>query len=110
MPKIKGRTAYGSFYSQNREKESAGRKTRIGYFCDEITVEDRVEADEVLSIMDELIEQYGIASVADFYELIGIEGKHTDNQYGWKNLSEAKVVRDPDGGWVIKMPRAVPIK
>lgn len=104
------KTAYGSYYNQNRDKDSPGRKTRIGYFCDEVTVEDRVEADEVLSVMDELIEQYGIASVADFYELIGVEGKHTDNQYGWKNLGDAKVVRDPDGGWTIKMPRAFPIK
>ena len=57
---------------------------------------------------DELIDTYGVASVADLNDLIGISGDYTDNKYGWTNVKAGEVMRVRDG-YVIKMPRAVPI-
>ena len=59
--------------------------------------------------MDELISTYGIVSVADLYDLVGITGgSYTDNKYGWTNVHNASVIRVRDG-YMIKMPKALPL-
>ena len=56
--------------------------------------------------MEEIIATYGLVSVADFYELVGVPSNYTDNNYGWSNLRNAYVDRLRDGGYIIKLPRA----
>ena len=56
--------------------------------------------------MDELIDQYGMVSVGDLYDLVGVTGQYTDNNYGWTDLRTASVVRTRDG-YMIKLPRAL---
>ena len=58
--------------------------------------------------MDELIETYGVASVADLYDLVGLRCEYTDNKYGWNNLRNAEPIRVRDG-YMLKMPKALPI-
>lgn len=111
----KKRTTNSSYISYNnysdrnrREIHSYGTTTtRTGYSYDEISIPSRGEAEEVLSRMDELIETYGMVSVADFYDLVGVTGEYTDNKYGWTNIRNAEVVRARDG-YVIKLPKALP--
>ena len=78
------------------------------YSYDDIILSTRGEAEDVLSRMDELIETYGLVRVADLYDLVGITGNYTDNKYGWMNIRNAEIMRVRDG-YMIKMPRAVPI-
>jgi hypothetical protein len=47
-----------------------------------------------------------MVSVADFYDLVGVDGTYTDNKYGWTNIRNAYVNRVRDG-YVIKLPRAI---
>ena len=100
--------SYRSYYDDPKERTSYGNKNRIGYDFDDIVIDDRGEAEEVLERMDELISAYGLASVADFYDLVGITAKYTDNNYGWTDIRNAKVVRVSDG-YMIKLPRALPL-
>ena len=67
------------------------------------------EARDVLARMDELIDTYGMVSVADLYDLVGISGNYTDNKYGWTNIKSARIVRVRDG-YRIEMPRAMVIE
>ena len=60
-------------------------------------------------IADEIMEEYETVRVADLYDLVGITGNYTDNNYGWTNIKNAQVVRVRDG-YKIKMPRAIPLK
>ena len=83
-------------------------RTRTGYNYDDIILETRGEAEEVLERMEELIETYGIVSVADLYDLVGITGNYTDNKYGWTNIRNAEPVRVRDG-YMLKLPKALPI-
>ena len=83
-------------------------RVRRGYSCDDIIIETRGEAEEVLTRMDELIETYGVASVADLYDLVGLRCEYTDNKYGWTNLRNAEPMRVRDG-YMLKMPKALPI-
>lgn len=58
--------------------------------------------------MDELIDTYGLASVADLYDLVGKTCEYTDNNYGWNDIRSAAVVRVRDG-YLLKLPRALPL-
>ena len=65
----------------SRFDDTQRARTRVGYNLDDIILETRGEAEEVLSSMDELIETYGSVSVADMYDLVGISCEYTDNKY-----------------------------
>ena len=112
----RGRSSSGASYVSyrsysDRDRRDARRessRTRIGYDYDDIVLESRVEAEEVLQRMDELIETYGIVSVADLYDLVGKTCNYTDNKYGWTNIRNAEPVRVRDG-YLLKMPKAGPI-
>lgn len=108
--KTKGsKVSYSKYYDDRRDRDYDRRsRTRAGYDYDEIILESRAEAEEVLNSMDELLERYGLVSIADLYDLVGITGNYTDNKYGWTNLRHASVQRLRDG-YLLKLPRAIPL-
>ena len=104
--------SYRNYYDQKdttrRDYSSTRERTRTGYSYDDIILETRGEAEEVLARMDELIETYGIVSVADMYDLVGKTCNYTDNKYGWTNILNAEPIHVRDG-YMLKMPKAGPI-
>lgn len=112
-----GKSSNGSKYTyRNYNSFSSGsnhvnrtRAVGAGYNFDNVILETRSEAESVLMGMDELIETYGVVSVGDLYDLVGISGTYTDNKYGWTDIHNASVVRVRDG-YMIKLPRALPIE
>lgn len=104
----KGSKVSYSKYYDDRDRGYERRRTRIGYEYDDIVLESRAEAEEVLNSMDDLLERYGIVSVGDLYDLVGIQGNYTDNKYGWTSLRSASVHRTRDG-YLLKLPKAGPL-
>ena len=103
------RVSYRSYYDDRRDDRCySENRTRTGYSYDDIILDSRGEAEEVLSRMDELIDTYSMVSVADLYDLIGVTGNYTDNKYGWTNIRNAEVVRVREG-YLLKLPKALPI-
>lgn len=103
------RVSYRSYYDGYSSRPSERMIPRsTGYSYDDIILASRGEAEDVLARMDELMETYGLVRVADLYDLVGITGNYTDNKYGWTNIRNAEIVRVRDG-YMIKMPRALPI-
>ena len=94
-------------YSDRRDEREYSR-ARVGYSYDDIILDSRGEAEEVLDRMFELLDTYQFVSVADLYDLVGVTGNYTDNKYGWTNLRGAEAVRVRDG-YVLKLPKAYPI-
>ena len=66
------RTSYSDYYERGEKKTERGGKA-FNY----ITLDSRTDAEDVLVAMDELIDCYGKASVADLYEAVGIDGDYT---------------------------------
>lgn len=100
------KVSYRSYYDSGRSTNYT--ETKTGYSYDDIIIESRGEAEEVLNQMCELISTYGIVSVADLYDLVGVSSNYTDNKYGWTNLRNAEAVRVRDG-YMLKLPKALPI-
>jgi hypothetical protein len=92
--------------SRQPERPGAGYNNQYSY--DDIILNSRGEAEDVLSRMDELMDSYGLVRVADLKDLVGITGNYTDNKWGWTSIRNAEIIHVRDG-WVIKMPRAVAI-
>lgn len=108
-----GKRSTADRFSYNRISDDrfAGRdSTRISraYSYDDVVIENRGEAEEVLDRLDELIRVYGMASVADLNDLVGVTGQYTDNKYGWTNVRNARVIRVRDG-YMLDLPRAYPL-
>ena len=104
------RVSYRSYYDRDdRDRDRDRTKARTtGYNYDDIILETRGEAEDVLTRLDEIIDIYGMASVADLYDLVGVTGQYTDNKYGWTDIRTATSVRVRDG-YLLKMPRAIPL-
>ena len=100
--------SYRSYSDKDRRDDRHYESRKSSYYNDDIILETRGEAEEVLSVMNELLDNYGIVSVADLNELVGITGYYTDNKYGWTSIRNAEVVRVRDG-YLLKMPKARPI-
>ena len=101
--------SYRNYYDRKDDRYTSSEpRTRTGYNYDDVTLDSRGEAEEVLARMDELIETYGVVSVADLYDLVGITGNYTDNKYGWTNIRNAEPIRVRDG-YLLKLPKALPI-
>lgn len=102
--------SYDRYYDRDRNGRARDTsRSRDGYEYDDVIVNTRVEADDVLGILDEAIDTFGSVSVGDLYDAVGMVGNYTDYKYGWTDLRSARVeaVRD---GYLIRTPRAVALK
>lgn len=98
-------------YSDRRDDRRYESRSTISsrYNFDDITVDTKGEAEEVLDRMDELIDTYGMVTVADLCDLVGISCEYTDNKYGWTNLRNARTVRVRDG-YMLDLPKVILLK
>ena len=102
------KVSYTKYYDTDRTRQRESRP-RVGFDYDDVIMRSRGEAEEVLSRLEECINIYGVASVGDFYDLVGINTDNfTVNKYGWSDLKNASVVRVRDG-YLIKFPKALPL-
>lgn len=100
------RVSYSSYYNGGYSTRKEEKRDRYAY--DNIVLESRAEAEEVLTRMFECLDKYGNVSVNDLYDLVGIDGDYTDARYGWRDLKNADVVRVRDG-YQLKLPRVMPL-
>ena len=66
------KVSYRSYYDRTSDRDDYISSRRRGFEYEDIILETRGEAEEVLMRMDELIDTYGIVSVGDLYDLVGI--------------------------------------
>lgn len=107
---VANKVSYNKYYEhdEGRRRDYNSIRTKTGYDFEEVVIETRPEAEEVLARMDELCSAYGMVSVADFYDLCGLSSNYTDNKYGWTDIRSAAVMRLRAGGYTVKLPRAMP--
>lgn len=109
-----GPTGYVSYnrYAMGSRIGSAGRamsrQARARHNFDEIVLDQRTEAEEVIDRLFELVSRYDSATVADLYELVGLASTHTDHKWGWTNLQGAGVSRIR-GGYLLDLPEPEPL-
>ena len=75
---------------------------------DNILFDSRETAENVLEASKEIINKYGVVTVADMYDLSGLDNPYTGQKYGWVDLKEAKIIRVRQG-YELVLPEIIPI-
>lgn len=101
-------TAYDRMYN-NRQRiaDTPSQRTTVpdasAKAFENVVLEDKRDAEEVLSNMNDYIEQYQNVRVSDLYDLVGITSTYVDRSWGWTDLRGSSVQRVRDG-WLINLP------
>lgn len=86
-----------------------GRNVTLGNVAiDDIILSTRIEADDVIGRMYNLVERYGRVTVADLFDLVGVTGEYTDENFGWVDLTGARPHRYGQG-YRLDLPRPIQI-
>lgn len=89
---------------RREEPREVSRRARGNHDFDEIILATRVEAEEVLHRMDDLLRKYETVSVGDLYELVGVDSSYTDEKWGWIDLADAGI-RRVNRGYLLDLPK-----
>lgn len=111
------RVPYNSIYDGRRRNEEY-IPARRGNRNPELIFDYRSDAEQVLSGINEYIDDYGSASMKDFYSIVSevSDGRidiPTDfqmTQWGWYDVTTASIAQVRGGGWMLRMPKAEVIK
>ena len=93
---------YSSF---SRDSHRPGSNNRVGnvdrssrYDFNNIILDTRGDAEEVIASMEDLVRDYGEATVADLNSLVGVTGRgFVDNKWGWTDCRDFHVSRSGRG-------------
>lgn len=111
-----GYTSYNKMYEPRQRNNNArparpeiSRQGRATHNFGEVILASRGEAEHVLDSLTALIDEYGVATVSDLYDLVGITGNFTDDKWGWYDLRGSAVSRIREG-YLINLPQTQPIE
>lgn len=104
------KVSYRSYYDDRRD-DRGGRSryeshNRFDY--DDLVFENRGQAEAVREAMLDTIEDYGLVTVADMYDMADLAAPYTSARYGWTSIRNSEVKRVKDG-YIINLPKAVVI-
>ena len=107
----KSNASYVNYSSMSKQKSETKPRSTSRYDFSDIIFENRGDAEDVKDAITALIEgQYKAATVADLYDLIGIEEtEFTDNNYGWTNPKNFSV-SFTNGGYRLNVPNPIPLR
>jgi len=109
-----GHIAYNRYSRDPRDDRppfptrSMSQRGRARHDFDEIVLDQRVEAEEVIDRLYDVVSRYESATVADLYDLVGLPSTHTDHKWGWTDLRGAGVSRIRDG-YLLDLPDPEPL-
>ena len=100
--------SYNNYSSRDKrdDKRDISPRNRSRQNFDDIILETKADANDVIGLLIEMIEKYGQATVADLYDMVGITEEFTDRSYGWTNLRSADVERIREG-WMLILPKPI---
>ena len=101
------RTRYDQMATEPRRMMS--RESRARHDFDDIVLDSREEAVTVIEEMIALIDRFGVATVSDLYDLLGVTGSYADQRWGWRDLNQADV-RQTRGGFLLDLPSPSPVR
>lgn len=97
-------TEYGKYFREDGSRKR-DRKAQARGDVEDIWFESKQEASDVLDDLLLLIEVNEEVAVSEYYEMIGMDISSSDQDYGWRNLSRARIVPARGGGYILELPR-----
>ena len=104
------RVSYRNYYDDRKgDSRDRYRDLRERFDYDDLVFESRSQAEQVRDEMFNMIDRYGMVTVADMYDAAGLVAPFTSYKYGWTSLRTSEIVRTRGGDYMIKLPKAMPI-
>lgn len=103
---------YGNLFKSNTTNQvPTVNSTSSQYSVDNIILEDRGDAEKVLTAMNAHIAEFGEVSISTLYEFIGEPiGDFMSTRWGWRSLNTAGIMRTSNGGYKLDLPRPMSLK
>lgn len=89
-------------------QQQAQRQAKATHDFSSYTVGNRAAGEIVVDRLYDLLSRDGVATVADFMDLLGYEADYTMQKWGWLDLRGSQVVRVPQG-YLIDLPAPIPL-
>lgn len=105
------KVSYRNYYDQKNNSGYRGSenvKSNNSFDYEDIVFTNRGEAEAAKQQMQDIVARYGMVTVNDLYEMTPLTAPYTSQKYGWMDVSNVEVIRVRDG-YILKLPRAVPI-
>lgn len=93
-PRVSYSSRYGSsnsrynYHDDRMERDSRFRYDFTRLQNDDGSAYDRGQIEKIISSMQELIDHYGEASVADLFSICGVSPNPVDNYWGWRDCRD----------------------
>lgn len=102
QPQQRSNTPYHSYSRSTTKARKPVGNNRVA----NIVLTERREVSNIINKLQDIIDQYEVATVADLYSLVGLPSKYVDNDWGWSDIGSPRTVR-VDGGFQIVLPDPV---
>lgn len=108
---VADRVSYSNYNTYNYSYNPTSQQPRhTAFMYENVCYSTYSEATDILDRMYEILDTYGVVSVSDLNQLIGISGNFTDNNYGWQNLNRNNsYIRGGRDGFELNLPKPTPI-
>lgn len=106
----RGYTSYSSRSTSRRDSSRQGYRRSSLFELDDILLPTKLDATSVIDNMFNILDEYGVVSVADYYALVGEPSNYQMNAWGWENLNNVYTQRTRSGEYKIILPKPVNIK
>ena len=103
-------TSYSSRSTSRRDNSRQGYRRSSLFELDDILLPTKLDANSVIDNMFNILDEYGVVSVADYYALVGEPSNYQMNAWGWENLNNVYTQRTRNGEYKIVLPKPVNIK
>ena len=105
-----GYTSYSSRSTSRRDSSRQSYRRPSLFELDDILLPTKLDATSVIDNMFNILDEYGVVSVADYYALVGEPSNYQMNAWGWENLGNVYTQRTRSGEYKIILPKPVNIK
>lgn len=99
QPQPRSNTPYHSYSRSTTKARKPVGNNRVA----NIVLTERREVSNIIDKLQDIIDQYEVATVADLYSLVGLPSKYVDNDWGWSDIGSPRTVR-VDGGFQLVLP------
>lgn len=108
------RVSYRRYYDERNSGSSAPVRAQTSYSVMNVHYSSKEDAENVLRLMREVIDDSRAVSVANYLDFSGLSGmiRFTDSDWGWTNLNGVTTVRvdDEEAPWKLDLPQAKSLK
>lgn len=106
------RVGYSAMSTSNKPNEVvSGRAARADQGYQDLEFETRGDAEAALELLGDRLKEYHFVTVAQLYDIAGVtaRGSFQDHKWGWDSLAGVGVRGTPARGYILNLPRPVPV-